>query len=124
MLAALLAAIGMYLLTDTVGQALVENIYMSESAQNSAVTAMRRVDQPEPAVVECASCVLCVEVAMCGLRFFHPDYTVGPGISPGQPRIRGSRTSGPAPATVRLRSRYRQWGISPRPETDAADYIT
>ena len=34
MLAALLAAIGMYLLTDTVGQALVENIYMSESAQN------------------------------------------------------------------------------------------
>ncbi len=34
MLAALLAAIGMYLLTDTVGQALVERIYMSESAQN------------------------------------------------------------------------------------------
>ena len=99
-------------------------LVMSESAQNSAVTAMRRVDQPEPAVVECASCVLCVEVAMCGLRFFHPDYTVGPGIPPGQPRIRGSRTSGPAPATVRLRSRYRQWGISPRPETDAADYIT
>ena len=34
MLAALLAAIGMYLLTDTVGQGLVERIYMSESAQN------------------------------------------------------------------------------------------
>ena len=48
-------------------------LVMSESAQNSAVTAMRRVDQPEPAVVECVLCVLCVEVAMCGLRFFHPD---------------------------------------------------
>ena len=34
MFAALLAAIGMYLLTDAVGQALVERIYMSESAQN------------------------------------------------------------------------------------------
>ena len=39
MLAALLAAIGMYLLTDTVGQALVENIYMSESAQNQGFDA-------------------------------------------------------------------------------------
>ena len=34
MFAALLAAIGMYLLTDAVGQALVERIYMSGSAQN------------------------------------------------------------------------------------------
>ncbi len=34
MLAALLAAIGMYLLTDAIGQALIEKIYMSESAQN------------------------------------------------------------------------------------------
>ena len=39
---------------------------MSESAQKSAVVAMRRVDQPPPAVVEWVSCELCmcVEVAM------------------------------------------------------------
>ena len=34
MLAALLAAIGIYLLTDAIGQTLIERIYMSESAQN------------------------------------------------------------------------------------------
>ena len=34
MLAALLAAIGMYLLTDASGQAIIERLYMSESAQN------------------------------------------------------------------------------------------
>ena len=34
MLAALLAAIGMYLLTDASGQAIIERFYMSESAQN------------------------------------------------------------------------------------------
>jgi hypothetical protein len=43
--------------------------------------------------------------------FFHPDYTVGPGFSPGlltlQPQaLAGSATSWP----------YRRWGISPRPE--------
>lgn len=34
MLAALLAAIGIYLLTDAIGQTLIERVYMSESAQN------------------------------------------------------------------------------------------
>ena len=35
--------------------------------------------------------------------FFHPDYTVGPGVAPGQPQKVG-------------RGLYRQWGITPRPE--------
>ena len=34
MLAALLAAIGIYLLTDTIGQAFIERVYMSTEAQN------------------------------------------------------------------------------------------
>ncbi len=34
MLAALLAAIGVYLLTDAIGQTLIERVYMSEAAQN------------------------------------------------------------------------------------------
>lgn len=34
MLAALLAAIGIYLLTDTIGQAFIERVYMSTAAQN------------------------------------------------------------------------------------------
>ena len=38
--------------------------------------------------------------------FFHPDYTVGPGISPGQ-RVQNDEPG---------RGLYRQWGISPRPE--------
>lgn len=37
--------------------------------------------------------------------FFHPDYTVGPGVAPGQPQKVG-------------RGLYRQWGIAPRPETN------
>ena len=36
--------------------------------------------------------------------FFHPDYTVGPGVSPGQRAFRPGR------------GLYRQWGIAPRPE--------
>lgn len=39
------------------------------------------------------------------LIFFHPDYTVGPGVSPGQ---RMPMASG--------RGLYRQWGLAPRPE--------
>lgn len=34
MLAALLAAIGIYLLTDAIGQAFIERVYMSAEAQN------------------------------------------------------------------------------------------
>ena len=41
-------------------------------------------------------------------RFFHPDYTVGFGISPNQ------RTAQKQCG----RGLYRRWGISPRPETD------
>ena len=37
------------------------------------------------------------------LFFFHPDYTVGFGISPNQLLSAG-------------RGLYRRWGISPRPE--------
>ena len=37
--------------------------------------------------------------------FFHPDYTVGPGVSPGQQTWNRSG-----------RGLYRQWGIAPRPE--------
>jgi len=36
--------------------------------------------------------------------FSHPDYTVGPGITPGQPTW--------------ARRLYCRWGIAPRPETD------
>jgi len=39
-------------------------------------------------------------------RFFHPDYTVGNGISPCQPL-----------EDQRVASCHRRWGISPRPET-------
>ena len=40
--------------------------------------------------------------------FFHPDYTVGPGVSPGQRARLKPETPG--------RGLYRQWGIAPRPE--------
>ena len=39
-------------------------------------------------------------------RFLHPDYTVGPGVSPGQHSFGSGR------------GLYRQWGIAPRPETN------
>ena len=39
------------------------------------------------------------------LIFFHPDYTVGPGVPPGQ---RTPKAPG--------RGLYRQWGLAPRPE--------
>lgn len=40
--------------------------------------------------------------------FFHPDYTVGIGITP----IR----------RLRVRGLYRRWGISPRPENKRIHY--
>src|SRR5699024_7789410 len=45
-------------------------------------------------------------------RFFHPDYTVGPGIAPGQ------RPQKRPVAGLRLCAAHRRWGIAPRPETD------
>ena len=45
-------------------------------------------------------------------RFFHPDYTVGPGITPGQ-RLLAQPVAG-----LRHNAAHRRWGIAPRPETD------
>ena len=45
-------------------------------------------------------------------RFFHPDYTVGPGITPGQ-RLLTQPVAG-----LRHNAAHRRWGIAPRPETD------
>ena len=41
--------------------------------------------------------------------FFHPDYTVGFGITPKSAIINRSRT-------CRFTPHYRRWGITPRPE--------
>ena len=66
------------------------SVEIAAAAQKSAVTAMRLVDQPfAAAVVEWGSCLLVLEIcAMVAPRFSHPDYTVGPGIPPGQPLAR------------------------------------
>jgi len=50
---------------------------------------------------------------LCRRRFFHPDYTVGFGISPNQ----HPADAGWSRAVQRLAA-HRRWGISPRPETD------
>ena len=65
-------------------------------------------------------------------RFLHPDYTVGPGIAPGQhpQKVVADLEISHCPCTPfelfcsfgTLRQRkqlpYRQWGITPRPETN------
>ncbi|SCM74420.1 hypothetical protein KL86PLE_130211 [uncultured Pleomorphomonas sp.] len=45
---------------------------------------------------------------------YHPDYTVGPGITPGllTPLPKGNERS----RADALSRDYRRWGISPRPE--------
>jgi hypothetical protein len=45
---------------------------------------------------------------------FHPDYTVGSGISPDLLTFRHKRNG--SARGLRDFSRYRRWGISPRPE--------
>ena len=47
-------------------------------------------------------------------RFFIPDFTVGLGFSPSLPVPVGDNRV----ADLWLTAHYRQWGISPRPETD------
>nr|GEU28391.1 DEAD-box ATP-dependent RNA helicase, putative [Tanacetum cinerariifolium] len=46
--------------------------------------------------------------------FFHPDYTVGPGVAPGL-LTPGENTARALAGYDRCRS-YRRWGIAPRPE--------
>ncbi len=62
-----------------------------------------------------ASCRYRPRFAMC--RFFHPDFTVGSGVSPDHASVTGTRvsreTSGRRPSA---RGLYRRWGITPRPE--------
>lgn len=43
--------------------------------------------------------------------FFHPDYTVGPGFSPGLLTLLLQALAGST-----LFGSYRRWGIAPRPE--------
>jgi hypothetical protein len=45
-------------------------------------------------------------------RFFHPDCTVGPGITPGQHLL------SPAAGNKVVAGYNRRWGIAPRPETN------
>jgi len=44
--------------------------------------------------------------------FFHSDYTVGPGFSPGLLTLQPQALAGSA----MLPWPYRRWGIAPRPE--------
>ncbi|QNM62859.1 hypothetical protein XHV734_4150 [Xanthomonas hortorum pv. vitians] len=60
--------------------------------------------------------------------FFHPDYTVGPGIAPDLLTLRFKSFAWIRVTPVRKRSRartlahaYRRWGIAPRPE-DVREY--
>ena len=99
---------------------------MSESAQKSAVVAMRRVDQPPPAVVEWVSCELCMCVEVAMPASVSSIRTIPLALESHQvSRVfagRGLRGARALLACVLCRGacarpRYRQWGISPRPET-------
>jgi len=53
--------------------------------------------------------------------FFHPDYTVGIGISPIQPGTPSNTLppyNAPGSRTLDTNALHRRWGIAPRPETD------
>ena len=52
-------------------------------------------------------------IGVCRCRFFHPDYTVGFGISPNQRPANAERSRAAQPNAA-----HRRWGIAPRPETD------
>ncbi len=56
---------------------------------------------------------------------FHPDYTVGPGITPDlltPPNRAGARGLMPGTTEAGPPSKHRRWGLAPRPENVSATY--
>ena len=90
--------------------------YISHGAMGKMGKSCTRLRMSEAAVKSAAEGDLAgIDSVVHGktFRFFHPDYTVGPGIAPGRPRF-AARGLQCARQGVLPRI-YRRWELHPRP---------